>query len=178
MADRMAVEIEIGGPVPRRLVDDLIVAIRSEALSLCSDEGPFTATTADQLLELSSRDGRQGTLHLLEHEVAWGRLEELESFLIEHGIAFDRWTEAKYEYDAELVQFRAGMKQPVCIVTLQNKEPVIAVRALKPVARALVRGQTDRAFKLLKQAVGPEVAPRQLLCIVETEEDRSRTIPK
>jgi hypothetical protein len=169
MADRMSVELEIGGLIPRRLVDDLIAAIRSEELRLYCDEGPFRAATADELLKLSRRDGTPGTLHLQEHEVAWGHLEDLEEFLVKNGIAFDRWTEAKYEYDAEVVQFRRGMRRPVWIATLQNKEPVIAVRALKPIEKALARGQADRALKALKRAVGRVVPPLEPLRIVDEQ---------
>jgi hypothetical protein len=167
MADRMTIEIDIGGPVPRTLVAELVALIGDEGLCLDYDGCPFEAATEEELLALCRRNDRQGTLHLVEHEVAWGHLERLEAFLIKHGIAFDRWTDHKYEYDAELVQFRRGMKEPICRSSLQNKEPVVSVRDLDPVRQALIERQPERARRLLEDVLGPVIPALEPLSIVD-----------
>lgn len=167
MSERMATDIEIGGPVPANLVTDLISQIDSEGLFVGWAEDSFEAKTAEDLLAYARRGPKPGTLHLGDFEVAWGRFPDLEDFLVENRISFDRRSDAKYEYDAELVRYRAGMKQPQVCYTLQDKIPVVPVRDLKGVRRALERGQASRALALLKSVLGPEVRPLEPLCIVD-----------
>lgn len=161
MAERMTVEIAIGGPVPRHLVPGLLQAIQAEAIYLTGEDKPFSADSAEDLLR-AARDGNAATtLNLMDHEVAWGHFETLEPFLKEHNIAFDRWSEGKYEFDAELLQFRPGMTQPFCCATLQNQEPVVEARLVASALESLERGEHERAANILRAALGPDVEPLQ-----------------
>jgi hypothetical protein len=144
----------------------LIAAINAEGLCLDWDESLFDAATANHLLALA-KDGEQpGILKLVGHEVAGGTLDILEAFLVERGIAFDRWTEGKYEYEPHAVYFRPGMKEPVLCLTTHGQEPVVSISALKPVQAALEQSLPQRALELLREALGPDIPPLEPLEIV------------
>jgi hypothetical protein len=159
----MAAAIEIGGPVPALQLAELIALVRAEGLVVGWEEVPFQPTTATALLALAEGS----TLRLVDHAATWGRFDPLEAFLFRHGIAFDRRTDAKYEYDAELVRYRPGMSQPCVRPTNQDHEPVMAVRSLEPIRQALQGGHVQQALTLLEDHLGPEIPALQPLCVTE-----------
>lgn len=166
MSECMAAEIEIGGDIPAYLVPVLIENIKSEGLFVGWQEENFHAETAEDLLELARRKGKPGTLHLADIEASWGHFDVLEDFLATNGIAFDRRSEGKYEFDPELVQYRPRMKQPLLRYTHHDHEPVVALRDLKKVQQALEDGKLERARMALRRLLGPQVAPLQPLRVV------------
>lgn len=102
MTNRVSASIAIGGMLPANLLSGFVKAVESEALSTEWGGEPFTI---DDMPE-----GR--SLHLMAHEVAWGRFEELESFCVEHGLPFARWSGAySCEWGAERVVF-TGSGEP------------------------------------------------------------------
>src|SRR5262245_32991604 len=121
MSDRMPVEIAIGGPVPAHLVTELIAVLEAESLGHISDEG--IVESGEELMELARDNNNQpGPLRLLNHEVADdGCLGQLVFFLVEHGIGFDCWNGAKYDYDALFFQFRPGMPEPRVYLSAQDQ---------------------------------------------------------
>ena len=121
MADRMAAEIWIGGKLPRSLLEEFPIS----DLALDWDETPFDATSEEGIL--SARD-ESGLLHFADCEAAWGEFEELEGWLREHNIPFQRQSSGKYEYDLASWSFA-----PTCRArkprqghsTTQEGEPVV-----------------------------------------------------
>lgn len=82
MADRTSASITIGGTLPRSLLPDLATLVQAEGLSTEWDGEPFTLSMF-----------REGVpLELMAHEVAWGRFEHLETWCVEHGLPFTRWS--------------------------------------------------------------------------------------
>lgn len=82
MADRVSVSISIGGVLAenqRRKLVDLFV---DQGLSLEWDGPDFDFTQFPD----------DGPLTLYAHEVAWGRMDDLESFCVEYGLPFVRWS--------------------------------------------------------------------------------------
>src|SRR4051812_16084933 len=106
MSERMTAEILIGGPVDASLVARVIDKIVAQGVVVGWEEEPFCADSAAELLALAQKSEQAGLLHFVDHQATWGAFAELEAFLCRHGIAFDRSTEAKFEYEGELVQFR------------------------------------------------------------------------
>ncbi len=123
MSDRFATQISIGGKIPRKVAEELCGVISSEGLSLGWDGEPFEPKKPEDLVEADKDTG----LTLYDVERAWGSFDDLEEFLVEHGIAFDRSHEPKYEYDGELVMFRPGMR--VAEVFTADTSGKILVRA-------------------------------------------------
>lgn len=96
MADRVSVSISIGGDLPASQRDALVDLVIVEGLSIEWDGPPFDAT---QLPE-------DAPLALYAHEVAWGRLDALEAFFIEHHLPFARWSGGcSGSFDPERVVF-------------------------------------------------------------------------
>jgi len=84
MADRVSASITIGGTLPRSLLPDLAALVQEQGLSTEWDGETFTPAMF-----------REGVpLELMAHEVARGRFEALESWCVEHGLPFARWSGA------------------------------------------------------------------------------------
>lgn len=82
MADRVSASITIGGTLQRSLLPDLAALVQAEGLSIEWDGEPFILAMF-----------REGVpLELMAHEVAWGRFEHLETWCVEHGLPFARWS--------------------------------------------------------------------------------------
>lgn len=123
MADRYPTKIRIGGPVRRGRLAALIRAINAEGLQ--SDWGSSLPdiTSEEQLL----RHIEDGCLTFCDESRAWGEFADLEHFLVQESIPFNRWHAPRYEYDGELVQFRTGMQAPA--VAAANDSGVIVIEA-------------------------------------------------
>lgn len=136
MSDHLAAEIFIGGPLPSRLAALLCTAIAAESVATEWGDAAFLPRTAADLLE--NRRDHHGTLvlGLCDDVASWGCFEELEKFLVAEGIPFDRYHEAKYEFDAELVCFRPG-KKPTVIMTDADRKPVVRQEVVKTAQKQL-----------------------------------------
>ena len=137
MSERLAADIQIGGKVRRRVAEVLCSLITAERVSLEWGDVPFEPKTVDDLLAARVDDG-DGllTLRLYDDQASWGEFDSLERFLQEHKIPFIRYTEGKYDYDPEVVAFHParGLVQEL---TDHNRNPIVQIAALKPVADKL-----------------------------------------
>src|SRR3546814_13650894 len=84
MADRVSPSITIGGALLSALLPDFIALIEQQGLSTEWDGDAFTAS------DLTGH----AALELLENDVAWGRLAELQAFCVRHAIPSSRWSRA------------------------------------------------------------------------------------
>ena len=172
MSDYMAAEIRIGGKVPARLVPELCEQITGEGVGIEMGSIPFRPESADQLLAACEDHDGVRLLCLYDDQARWGRFERLEAFLRKHRIAYDRFSEGKYEYTPEAARFRPK-EGLVLLVTDPSREPIVAASGLAPVEKALARGigQLDRgktaaglqslkrALRLLREKLPPAVPP-------------------
>jgi len=96
MADRVSVTIAIGGTLAASQRETLADLIAEEGLSLEWDGAPFDASQFPDATPLT----------LYAHEVAWGRVENLEAFCVAHKLPFARWS-GSYpgQWDPERVVF-------------------------------------------------------------------------
>src|SRR5437016_2806810 len=132
MSDRFPALLEIGGPIYRPLLLDLLTRIQAAGLrwNWCEDE--VAANTPEELLEeLRQRDSP--VLSVGDDEAFGGMFESLEDFLAKQGIAFNRRSDAKYEYDGEIVFYRPSMEGPGCCLATQEGEPTIRLDDLQPI---------------------------------------------
>lgn len=131
MSEHMPACITVGGPLPGRLVPGLCEAIDSQQVSLEFGGDCFSPGSAEDLLSARvEQDGRL-VLQLCDDEARWGWFETLEPFLQQHGIAFDRQTDANFAYGACLVQFRPGRKV-LTVPTDSEGRPVVEIAAVRP----------------------------------------------
>jgi hypothetical protein len=80
--------------------------ISYEQLALDWGETHFAPVSAQELLEVRTNVYGADVLQLYDDDACWGEFADLEKFLIEQGIAFDRHHEAKFDINARLTQFR------------------------------------------------------------------------
>jgi hypothetical protein len=162
-------EITIGGKVPAALLEEFLGEVESTgALGGDYEGSPFDAKTAEELREALDQSGH---LTIVNEEARFGQFEVLEGFLREHGIPFDRHSDARYEWDAENVMFRPGMRRPVEVASNSDGDDLMGVKKLRPVAKELARLATARmpkdkmlaavrkASRRLNKLLPPEVEP-------------------
>lgn len=107
MADRVPVTMKVGGKVIEPLYSELARIIDLEGLSVEWD-GP--------IFEPEHRTVGE-TLMLYAYEIAWGRLDALENFCIEHGLPFVRWSGCyPGQWSAERIVFRGDGETDAFIV--------------------------------------------------------------
>jgi hypothetical protein len=141
MADYVSAQISIGGRVAREAVAGLCQAICDQGLALGWCEAPFQPASDKESLAARKEVAGALVLSLCADEVAWGVFPELEAFLEEQGISYDRFHEAKYEIEATVKQFRPGRGAVEFSSTLSQVIVVPAApvwRAMAEVRQAIV----------------------------------------
>jgi len=179
MADRMAAEIRIGGKILADLVPELCGAISAANVGLEYGEYGFAPDSADDLLAArTDYDGRL-LLVLCDDQACWGEFEELEEFLREKGIAYERSSEGKYEYSPTSLFFRPGTR-PVEVETTPGRHPIVLADSVAKIERSLTRalsrleqGEQKEALAALRKVRGrlrgllpPKIPPLTSLEIV------------
>ena len=122
MSDRMPAEIWVGGKLPRSLLSEFPIS----DLRVDWDENPVDATSEEGIL--SARD-ESGLLHFADTEAAYGEFAELEGWLREHNIPFQRQSSGRYEYDACFVEFRPDLPGKPDRYTLTTAEGALSFAA-------------------------------------------------
>jgi len=148
MSERMSANISIGGQLPQPRVPDLLRAILEAGVSLGWGDAAFMPTTGEELLA-NLEDGR---LWLCDEE-SHGEFEELEATCRELGLPYTRYSEGGVETDAELVDWRSGMSQPLSQIVSSCDQAIIYVPA-EDVQRALEHlkaGRTEQARRMLER---------------------------
>jgi hypothetical protein len=173
MSDRFAAQITIGGTIPRSLVEGLCNEISASGGS--TDWGETNCEPSDERSLLNLR-GENGTITLYDSEARYGEFPELEAFLIDHGIPFDRLSEAKWEYDGEVVKFRP-VHELYHLLATQDGETSITSEEIEEIAKRLdyVDGLSKRELldlvvqvrDDLRSVMGMDVPPVPPLVIVE-----------
>ena len=154
MGEYMAAEIRIGGRLQQTDVAALCRVIADSGVSTMLDPGAsFHPRSVDNLLDNRQQIGRHWWLCLGDDQASWGEFRELEAFLVEHNIPFDRFSEGKWEYEPTWDVYRPG--QPVrTVITNPQREPVVAMTGLRTVSRRLsiiAQGTTPNLATLTRQ---------------------------
>jgi hypothetical protein len=99
MADRVTASIHIGGDISSAVFAELVHIIAFEGLSTEWGGEPFDA---------ASRIVGE-PLALFDESCAWGKIDNLEAFCVEHGLPFVRWS-GSYpgEWSPERLVFRGS----------------------------------------------------------------------
>ena len=155
MSDRMPAVLTIGGRLKKKDVSRLIEAINDAGVSLEWGDAYVTITDETELIEWARSNA--GHLVCRDDEAAWGEFPSLESLCRELGLAYNRHSSAKYEYDAEFVWFRPGMKQPASSLCTDDGNLTVERRQIAEALKLLKMGKTKQAIKRLEALA--EAAP-------------------
>ena len=109
MSDRIAAHITIGGPLSRSRLPALLKAITEAEVATSWGDAFFQPQNEEQLLSAL----KSGHLWLCDDESRDGCFPDLEDACRKLGLSYTRLCVNRYEYDAEVVDFRPGMKKPL-----------------------------------------------------------------
>lgn len=131
MGSYSSASITIGGRVPAAAVAGLCDAVSEACVALDYDGDDFTPVDGDELLAAVNAEG---VLHLVTHDAANGRFDDLEKFLVRHQIAFNRSSDPADDGGGERVEYRPGQKGPTVWVEAGDKimvdrQPIVALLA-------------------------------------------------
>lgn len=141
MSERMSAEILIGGQVPRSLIPELCAKITAEGVSLDWGDPCFRPTSAQELLENCVEHEDSLVLQLCDDQASWGEFKDLEAFLVEHSIAFNRFTEGRYEFNFEWAAFRPGAA-PQVFPTNSQREPQVSLKSVSDLCEQVTQART------------------------------------
>jgi hypothetical protein len=154
--DRMCCEIYIGGQVTKALLPELIKVINEEGVEDEYGNGELKLENQEQLLKYVEN----GVLRFVHAEKANGEFGELEGWLQENGIPFNRTTEQYHDYDAEDVTWLPGMDSPLVLYKDAMGNENIPGEVVREALQALITYSTigssdrdqylNRAIDLLK----------------------------
>ena len=153
MSDRFYASLEIGGPISRDIV--LALAARISAAGLLYP---------DEALEHHIND--DGLLTVEDDQAAYGEFPELEAWLEEQGIEFDRHSSGYFDLLPEWVSFRKGQGRIVHLLDGQGDQVI----GHRDVQQVLARANSLPALQAaLVEILGPKVSPLKPINIVPKE---------
>jgi hypothetical protein len=147
MSERYAAYIMIGGDLPQSRVSELLETIRSASVSHEWGDPAFEPQSAGDL----SAAVLKGHLWLCDDQSRYGTFPELEAACRKLGLSYTRWAEGYCEYDAELVDWRPGMRKPLVRVSSNASEATyLPTEQVKKVLRHLEANRVAKAKALLR----------------------------
>lgn len=148
MSERYATWIEIGGNIDSADLGDFIQAICKSCVRLNWGEPYFSPKSDSDITE--SQDGKW--LQFCDDEAKNGEFTELESICRSLNLSYRRYTEASYGSDAEVVNWRIGMENPIRQITSSNHSDILVPQSIIIEALALIAiRQIKCARELLRQ---------------------------
>lgn len=155
MSARYSSWIRIGGRLPCSKVDPLLKTIAKAYVSLEWGDAPFKPKAAGELANARQQDG---WLWLCDQEARYGEFPELEETCRRLGLPYTRFSEGWCSSDAELLDWRPGMKGPL-IRTGSNDDcerTFVTTDSVNDVLAALEAGDVQQAINMLRKLC-PEV---------------------
>ena len=148
MSDRYCAWIRIGGRIERSKLEPLLGEIQASGVSLDWGDAPFEPTSADALVDAKKDE----TLQLCDDQARNGEFPELEEECRSLGLAYTRFCEAWCGYDAEIVDWRPGMKEPLVRRGSNENSDAVLLRMndVKEALTALEAGRTEEAIAKLR----------------------------
>jgi hypothetical protein len=148
MPERIAASIMIGGRLHQSRLSELLDAITQAGVSLDWGDAVFNPTTADDLLKAV----RDGHLWLCDDHASWGEFPELEETCRTLRLGYTRHSDSGAEYDAELVDWRSGMSEPLVRVASNcGKDTYVPHADVNKVLRYLELNRVTTAKKALQR---------------------------
>jgi len=149
MSSRFCASIRIGGQIRRSKVELLLKEIRAAALGLEWGDAPFLPQNADELME----GRRDKHLWLCDEQADYGEFPELEAACRKLGLSYSRHGEASFDCDAELADWRPGMKKPLVRAgsNINSHDSYVPIEAVRKAVALLETGDTTKALHAFRQ---------------------------
>lgn len=156
MTVTQATWIRIGGQISNSRIQPFLQAIADAEVSIEPGEMPLTPDHADELLAAM----REGYLVLGDVHSPQGKFPELEQACRNLGLSYTRFAGAATGCDAELVDWRPTMKEPLIRVgsSADWDRVLIDVSIIQQALSLLYAGHVQHAIHALAQAC-PTMSP-------------------
>ena len=154
MSEPIPTEISIGGRIRAELVSGLCKAIADDCVSLEWGDAYFRPETAEDLLAACQEFDGVRVLWLCNDQANYGRFDVLEGFLEREKISFRHKSDARFDFDAEVVDYRPDVGH-VSYSSDNSGQPLIPLTTMTTIAAAIdqatntAEGQT--ALELLRR---------------------------
>ena len=141
-----AAAITIGGKVRRALIPALINAINNQDL-----EQEWGIPLVEMQDEADILQHKQDEKHLVfcDSGPPWGSFDDLEKFLVENGIAFNRHTSPEGGYNGETVWFRSEMDMSQWVISDDDGNIAVCIEDVQKVRDLLAGGAVDSALTMV-----------------------------
>jgi hypothetical protein len=163
MSERYATWIRIGGRIKRPQVESLLRAIRAAGVRTDWGDAYFEPKTVEELQDAL----RDGCLQLCDEEARGGEFPELERACRRLKLAYRRHAEGTCGYDAEMVDWRPGMKRPVAYTASNESigEILVPASKVKDAIALLQAGRTQQGIEALQRLCPdlPDVPPFEIV---------------
>lgn len=146
MSETYCAWIRIGGRIEKPNLQILMQEIRQSSVMLNWGEPLFEPKDADELLNAR----KDGWLWLCDEQARYGEFPELEETCRELDLAYQRYCEAWCGFDAEIVDWRPGMTEPL-IRTCSNEDSEIVLVDWATVRDALTAIEAGRSNDAIAQ---------------------------
>lgn len=105
-----------------------------------------------RLIDMEEKDSFDNAIVEIRNDAArYGEFEEIEEFCTEHGIAFDRWSEAYYEYQSQMRMYRPGAEPIDKIVFLSSSgEPFVGCRDIRQILEDMKLAADERILRAIE----------------------------
>lgn len=167
MAEYIPAVIHIGGPLPDDRLSELFAAAVEDGVTNVDggpigDEGDLEALI----------DGKR-PLMLMDPDASYGRLPALEAACEHIGLTYRRSSDAKYEYEAEIVSWAPGMEEPRWTRGSQDGTAVIGLATVRKLLDAPAASDAEVVARLRVEVArhAPIQVPPLVLVDVATDAD-------
>jgi len=162
MSDRIAAHITIGGEMPRAMLPLLLKAIVEAEGATEWGDAFFAPQDEDELLSCLMKN----RLWLCDDESRDGAFPGLEDACRKLGLSYTRCCESRYEHNAEVVDWRPGMRKPLTRAGSVTSQLIYVpeTRVRKALAH-LQAGRIGKATSLLRSLCPtvPELPPFKIV---------------
>lgn len=158
MADYMAANIKIGGPVTPELVERLAAAAESQGVTIVGDPDSNESLVERILFWI---DPGHTSVVFEDDEARYGEFEDLEKFCRDNGLSYVRHNDGKYELNAEFAWWKPGMPAPATCESNNNEDVLLRADAIRDILNGpggCIK-RLDEIREYLEQNTPPDVPP-------------------
>lgn len=152
MGDNYTGTIHIGGKLPLRKFNAFLETVRQSGATTTGD-GTWEDEKVSTPEDLTKLLDQHGHLFLRDYQASGGCFDDLEQWLMDNKLAYDRHSDWYYDYDATIVQYRPELGREIYVTSNTDGDRMIYADLVLKARQALNEGNVHAALKFLDDAV-------------------------
>ena len=172
MADHIYATITIGGDVPYEKIKGLAEAIATEGIfEIGTGRRMTNSDDVEKYLLACAQVNKNPTFY--DDQAPWGQFEDLEEWLKENDIDFDRDTEPSYEYDGETQAYRHETEEVYVYLHNASDHPVVKENVLVNWVKWLQENQIKKVINEIIKFIDPypKLKPFKIVLVQEVSSE-------